>query len=340
VADVAPLWIREGEVVELLDLADAIRALERALVLQARGYASNLDKTVLGFGRGDTLHALGAVLASEGLCGTKTWAHTEGGATPLLVLFDAKDGALVAVIEAFALGQLRTAAVSGVATEALAPRDARELALLGCGKQALPQVAAVAAVRELRRVRAWSPSPERRAAFAGRASEELGLEVVAAPSAAAATEGAPIVTTVTRAKEPFLGSAMLAPGAHVNAIGAIALERAELLHDVFPRVRAAVADAPAQVRAFSREFRLWLGEADAAWRRVAPLASVVAGIVAESEQGDLTLFKAMGMGISDVALGTEVLRRARAAGQGRAIERPERVAPRLGAKRERTGGGE
>ncbi len=332
-ADGAPLWIREREVVELLDLEDSIRALERALLLQARGYAHNLDKTVLGFGKSDTLHALGAVFASEGVCGTKTWAHTEGGATPLLVLFDAKDGALLAVVEAFALGQLRTAAVSGVATGALAARDACELALLGSGKQALAQLAAVALVRELRRVRVWSPSPGRRAAFAERARKELGLEVVAASSVAAATEGAPIVTVVTRAKEPFVASALLAPGAHVNAIGAISLERAELAQDVFPRVRTAVADAPAQVRALSREFRLWLGDDDSAWRRVAPLASVVAGIVPESERGDLTLFKAMGMGISDLALGTTVLERARAAGLGRAIERPERIAPRLGAKR-------
>jgi len=59
-------------------------------------------------------------MLAEGVVGTKTWAHTEGGANPLLILFDAANGQLMAVIEAFALGQLRTAAISGLATRWLA----------------------------------------------------------------------------------------------------------------------------------------------------------------------------------------------------------------------------
>src|SRR5207237_8443297 len=94
--------------------------------------------------------------------GTKTWAHTPGGATPLLVLLDATTGALKAVIEAFALGQMRTAAASGVATRWLARKDATEFAMIGPGKQALTQVAAVLAVRTLQRVRVVGRDVERR----------------------------------------------------------------------------------------------------------------------------------------------------------------------------------
>ncbi len=328
-----PLWIAEGEVVDLLDLRAAIGALERGLALQARGYAANLEKTQVGFGKGDTLHALGAVFAGEGIAGTKTWAHTAGGATPLLVLFDASSGALVAIVEAFALGQLRTSAASAIATDRLAARAADELALLGSGKQALAQAAAVLAVRPLRRIRVWSPSPERRRAFAERAVKELGVEVEEATSAREACEGAPIVTTVTRAREPFLSAALLARGAHVNAVGAIGPERAEIAPDVFARVRLAVADAPVDARRLSSELRGWLGADEKAWRRVVPLSALVAGIAPESGEGDLTLFKSMGMGISDLALGMEVLERARKAGLGRALEAPVRVAPRLVAPR-------
>src|SRR5437762_13381954 len=147
----SPLWISEAEVVAMMDMGEAIIALKNGLLMEARGDAKNMVKTHVGWGDGSTLHAIGAVFAKEQLAGTKTWAHTEGGTTPLLILFDSQSGALKAVIEAFALGQMRTGGISGVATRWLAAADADELAIVGTGKQALLQVAAVAAVRPLKR---------------------------------------------------------------------------------------------------------------------------------------------------------------------------------------------
>ena len=159
----SPLWITEGEVVALLNLSEAIAALEHGLRLEAHGEMANMAKTHATWGSGSTLHAIGAASAGTGFVGTKTWAHTEGGATPLLILFDSETGALKAVIEAFALGQMRTGGVSGVATRWLAAPDADELAIIGTGKQAMLQVAAVAAVRPLKRVLVYSPSAAHRA---------------------------------------------------------------------------------------------------------------------------------------------------------------------------------
>src|SRR5207302_875353 len=82
------------------------------------------EPTRVVWGEGHSLHALGGEAASAGFVGTKTWAHTAGGATPLLILWDSGSGRLKAVIEAFVLGQLRTGAVSGVATRWLARSDA------------------------------------------------------------------------------------------------------------------------------------------------------------------------------------------------------------------------
>ena len=79
------LWIREREVVSLLDLEEAIEALERGLVAEAQGEAENMVKTHVAWD-GATLHAIGATFQKEGFAGTKTWAHTPGGATPLLIL--------------------------------------------------------------------------------------------------------------------------------------------------------------------------------------------------------------------------------------------------------------
>src|ERR1700692_3396970 len=159
-----PIWISEQNVVGLMSLAEAITALESGLALQARGEAQNMVKTHVAWGH-NNLHAIGAVYPGAGLIGTKTWAHTTGGACPLLVLFDAATGQLQAIIEAFALGQMRTGGISGVATKWLARPEADTLALIGTGKQALAQLAAVAAVRKLREVRVFSPNAQRRAAF-------------------------------------------------------------------------------------------------------------------------------------------------------------------------------
>src|SRR5439155_26373347 len=131
----------EADVCELMDVGNVIRDVEAGLRAETRGEATNMHKTHVAWD-GGTLHAIGAI--GPGFAGTKTWAHTGGGATPLLIVVDRATGALEAIIEALALGQIRTGAVSGLATRVLAPQDAEEMAIFGTGRQALPQVVAVA----------------------------------------------------------------------------------------------------------------------------------------------------------------------------------------------------
>lgn len=327
-----PLWITESDVVSLMDLGQAIDALETGLLAESRGDAQNMQKTHAEWpassGAG-TLHAIGAVFTKDGFAGTKTWAHTPGGATPLLILFDSNTGKLKAIIEAFALGQMRTASASGVATRRLAAENAGVFAIIGAGKQALPQAAAVLAVRPIRRIRVFSRNEERRTQFASRLQSEFGVEAVAAGSVAEATRGAHIVTVVTRATDPMVDSAMLAPGTHVNAVGAITPRRAELAQDVLSRCTRIVADSVPQARRLSRELMEFLGSNEEQWNRVESLASLVAGQRSRAAGDDLTLFKSLGMGISDLALGIRIYQDALRTGRGRAFDHPQKAAPRL-----------
>lgn len=319
-----PVWITEQDVVELVDLHDAIEAVDAHLAQQAEGTARTMEKTHASWNGGSTLHALGGIASAAGLVGSKTWAHTAGGATPLLMLWDSDRGQLRAVVEAFALGQLRTAAVSGVATNCLAAPAAATLAVVGSGKQALPQVAAMAAVRRLERVRIFSPTVEHRIRLAERLVDEgFDLAVDIASSVGEAVDGADVVTTVTRAREPFLEAGMLAQGAHVNAVGAITPERRELSGTVVAVADLVVADSPAAALTLSTELAS-LNEAS-----VVSLGQVVAGSVARPPDPSWTVFKGMGLGLADVAVGGAVLERAVAAGRGRRIPHPERRTPRL-----------
>src|SRR2546423_7279885 len=273
----SPLWISESDVVALMDVSDAIGALERGLLAEARGEAQNMVKTHATWGQGSTLHAIGAVFPEEGFAGTKTWAHTEGGATPLLILFDTETGRLKAIIEAFALGQLRTASASGVATNLLAAEDADDFAMIGTGKQAMTQVAAVLAVRSIKRIRVFGSNAERREQFAKRVKREFEIETIAGRSVAETVTGASIITVATRATEPILAAEMIAKGAHINAIGAIVPSRAEIARDILERCGQIVVDSVPQAQKLSRELMDFFGAANQeGWKRVSSLADLVA----------------------------------------------------------------
>jgi len=323
-----PLWITEADVVDALSLPEAIPALEAGLALEAAGTARNMAKTHQIWGGHHTLHAIGAVVEGANIVGTKTWAHTAGGATPLVTLWNSDTGRLEAIIEAFALGQMRTGGISGVATARMASKDADDLAIVGTGKQSMTQVVAVAAVRPLKRIRVFSPTVENRRAFLARLEKLFpAADLIEAQSVEAAVKDVPIITLVTRARIPVLTAAMIAPGTHLNAVGAITPEREEFTQDVFDRVSAIAVDMVESVKSLSAEFQKRFGSGD--WSKVRPLSELVAAKVERPPGADITLFKAMGMGLSDLALGIEILSRVRAKGGGRAIPHPKPAQPRL-----------
>jgi ornithine cyclodeaminase len=325
----APIWITETDVTSLISLPEAVEALERMLALEAAGKAVNMTKAHLMVGPNDAMHAIGGASAGVGFCATKTWVNVGGKSQTMLVLFSLEDGSLRAVMEATALGQTRTAAMTGVGTKRLAATSADELAVIGSGKQALPQVAACAAVRKLKRVRVFSRRPEAREAFAEAVRKELDLRVIATATLEEAVRDAPIVTLITNAIQPFFTSAMAARGSHINAMGAIVPARGEFTQDVFPRCGVIAVDTVAGVRELSSEFRQRFGDDEAAWRAVRPISDVIAKGMQRPAESDLTLFKAMGMGLSDLAMAVEILARVEKRGGAHLLPERVRVPPRL-----------
>jgi alanine dehydrogenase len=278
-------------------LPAVIDAVQRVLEHEAAGTAWNIDKTMTTWAPTASAHALGAVDVAGDLVVFKTWVNTPAGANAVVTAFAAEDGALRAVLPGGVLGPLRTAAISGVATRWLSAPDADELAVLGAGRQAFGQVAAVAAVRPLRRVRVWSRTPGTGAALAQRIHAELGIRSDVASSVDDATRDAPVVTTITRATEPFLRLAHLAEGAHLNAVGAILPANAEFDPALLAAADPTVVDSEPNARRGSRE----LTEHDD-WAEVSTLAQVVTGAVVRPERPRCTVFKGMGMGLSDLAV--------------------------------------
>ena len=317
---IEPLWITEKDVVEAIDLRVGIDAVRGILRAQATQRAATMEKTQLLWGDGHTLHALGGVCEEYGLAGTKTWAHTGGSAAPFLLLWDTASGELRAVIEAFALGQLRTAAMTGVATELLAPTQNSAAALIGTGKQALPQLAAMLVAREPTEVRVFSPTQERRQTFVAAArAVAKNTDIIECATVESAVRGATLITTVTRSREPFLQAEMLAPHAHVNAVGAIGPERAEIAPDVYEQATAVVTDSIDAVRGLAAEVPTTI--------ELTPL-SAVADRGASAVDG-VTVFKAMGIGLADLALGHTVLDYMQTRSRGLPLPTRQKAHPRL-----------
>jgi ornithine cyclodeaminase len=175
----------------------------------------------------------------------------------------------------------------------------------------------------------FSRRAEARESFAAAVRQSLGLRATAAPTLEDAVADAPIVTLITNATEPFLTSAMVARGAHINAMGAIVPARSELAQDIFPRCGMIVVDSMRAVRELSSEFRQCFGDDPDCWNAVRPICDMIAQDSTRPADGDLTLFKAMGMGISDLALGIEILARAEKRGNVATLPERVRVAPRL-----------
>jgi alanine dehydrogenase len=321
-----PLLLREEEVQALLSVGDAIEALERTFRAQAEGRAVNLPRQRVRW-PGGTLHVMAAGDLGSGYVGLKAYTAVGGQTRFVVLLFHAESGELLAIIEADRLGRLRTGAATGLATRYLARPDARVVGMIGAGRQAATQLMAVCAVRPIAEARVYSPTPQRRAAFAHRMRETLGIPVQAVERPEAAVEGADILITITSAREPVLRGAWLRPGVHLNAAGSNALLRRELDEEAIARADLIVIDSRAQGQIEAGDFLEPLERGRLQWERVYELRDVVAGRVGRAHPEQITLFKSLGIALEDVAVAAVAYERARAQGAGERIRFLEDLLP-------------
>ncbi len=316
------LILGREEVERLLPMGECIEVMAEALATLARGEALQPLRQAhwLPDRRGLLGVMPGALLDGEdgAVLGIKVITvfpgnHARGEESHLgsVLLFEAEMGKPLAILDAAGITEIRTAAVSALATRLLAREDAGDLALLGSGVQARSHLAALREVRPLRRVRVWSRHPESARRFAAEESARHGLPVEAVATARDAVEGADLVCTVTSAREPVLEGAWLAPGAHINAAGACTPMARELDTEAMLRARlfvdrreAALAEA-GDLLIPLREGRL--GEDHIAGE----LGDLLLGrIPGRRSPDEITLFESLGLAVEDVAAARHVWRKA------------------------------
>lgn len=323
------LIITDRQVEQLLPMDECIPAMAEALRTLARGGAVLPLRQIMWLpDRSGALGAMPSYLESPAALGIKvitvfqknlgTKYDSHQGA---VLLFEAEHGVLQAIIDASSVTAIRTAAVSGVATQALARVEAGDLCIMGSGAQAMTHLAAMKSVRTLRRVRVWSRSADHAKSFAKAAHAKFGIEVEPIASARDAVAGADIICTTTSSREPVLSGEWIAPGAHINAVGssipaARELDTAAVVNAaLFVDRRESTLNEAGDVLMPIKE-----GAIDASHIR-AELGEVLIGAHdGRSTGSEITLFKSLGLAIEDLASAHLIHRKAVELGIGTSIE--------------------
>ncbi len=280
-------------------MANLIPAMEKALIDFSAGRVTQPVRSVIKVDPPGGFYGMMPALTPEGL-GQKIVTFFPTNAQKeipthlaLIILNDRKTGAPLAILDGRLITEMRTAAVSALATSLLAPANAKVLAILGSGVQARSHVEALGLVRRFEEIRVWSPTKEHAARFA----QEIGG--VALSAAEEAVRGADVVVTATNSTTPILQGAWLKPGCHVNAVGACRPDWRELDDEamrniIFVDSREAALKESGDIILSGAKIYAELGEALAG--RVPPRAS------------ETTIFKSLGMAVEDIAAAQLVYR--------------------------------
>jgi alanine dehydrogenase len=314
------LLLTEADVRSLLTMPIALEIVEESLRQQGNGELVLHPRRRIKLPDNALLNYMAAADTVRGYIGIKLYTVVRGVARFVVPLFRSTTGEMAALIEAGALGQLRTGAASGIATKYLANADARTACIIGTGYQARTQLEAVAGVRRLKHVRAFGRDPERRAKFCREMSERIGVAVEPMNSGEEAVRDADIIITATSATKVVLEGAWLAPGMHINAMGSNWPQKRELDAAAVGRAGKIVVDSIEQAKMEAGDLIQAFGEDRSRWDSVQELSQIVAGkIPGRSAADQITLFKSNGIATWDLAAAVRVYEMAVARGMGKTI---------------------
>ena len=322
------LIVNQHEVPELLPMEECIDVMADALTALAHGDTVMPLRGMAGMPeRAGLLAWMPSLLPGAEVMGIKVISVFPNEGTELeshqgaVLLFEAKRGQLLAIVDASEVTAIRTAAVSGVATRLLAREDADDLAILGSGTQARTHLQAMTAVRDIHRVRVWSRDPQHARAFAESQARSGGISVEVSATAREAVEGASIICTTTSATEPVLQGRWLSPGAHMNAVGFAGPTGRELDAEAVARGRL-FADRRESIQNEAGDFLLAKKEGAVGDDHVAgEIGEVLLGKVAgRTSPEEITIFESLGLAIEDLAAVNHIYRRAEETGKGTRVE--------------------
>ena len=317
------IYISDSDVRTLLPMDHCIDLIEKVFIDESLGKAINLPRQNLALPRG-AHRTITGVAQESGVYGMKTYTvgleGTRIDTRYLMLVYRLEGMTLAAVIDAKGLGQIRTGAVSGVATKYLAKEDAKTLGIIGTGFEAEAQVEAMMLVRPIIKVKAYSRSPDNRQRFASLMRERFGIDVDPVDSAEACVRDVDIIITATSASVPVFEASWIGPGTHINGVGAQGQYRRELDQQAVCCSELVVVENLEQAKADCGDLIYASEKGDFDWDRVRELHEVVSGAVpSRSSENAITLFDSLGVATEDLAPAAFVVRQALAQGIGQEL---------------------
>jgi ornithine cyclodeaminase len=305
------LILTHSEVEQLLPMSECIMVMEDALGALARGEmhqplrmvvkppdASGVIAMMPAYRSGtDAIFGLKAICVFPGNAAIGKDAH-QGG----VLLFSGDTGEPLAMMNASAITEIRTAAVSALATRLLAREDACDLAIIGAGVQARSHLAAIACVRQLKRARIVSRNPAHAEQFVAEMQECFDFPITAVDSAEAAVTGADLIVTATTSYNPVLQRDWVAPGAHINAVGTFSRKAREV--DTATVVAASLfVDRRESALNEAGDYLIAASEGAIGPDHIrAELGEVLIGAaLGRTSPDEITLFKSLGLAVEDLA---------------------------------------
>jgi ornithine cyclodeaminase len=304
-------YIDREEVHRRLTYEICIPLIRDAMIAISAGETRQLLRSIIPLADGHLFGIMPGALGADKPFGAKLLsifpenaAHGRQSHQGLIVLFEPEAGTPVCIVHAGEVTAIRTAAASAVATDALARNDAKYLAILGTGEQALTHARAISNVRALESIVVWGRSTERAQAVAAKLRSELNTPIPATAVATVqqAVAQADIICTVTAASEPILKSEWVQPGTHINVVGSSYAGPAEIDNALVARARF-FADSREGVLQQGAEFlrAKQAGLIDDS-HILAEIGQVLAGKAPGRRSDDeVTIYKSLGHIVQDLA---------------------------------------
>jgi ornithine cyclodeaminase len=310
-------------------MGECIQVIEDALRALNQGNALNPLRSGLWLpDRSGLLGVMPAYLGSPEVLGIKIVSIFPGNQKTeydshqgSVMIFETKHGCPLAIMDAGEITAIRTAAASGVATNLLANAHAEDLAILGSGVQARTHLAAMIAVRNVKKVRVWSRTTENAQRFADSESRRHGVEIEAVSSARSAVDGASLICTTTSSEEPVLFGEWLSPGTHINAVGSSIKSTRELDTAAVVKSRLFVDRKESTVNE-AGDYLLPKNEGaiDESHIRGEIGDILLNKIEGRRSEHEITLFKSLGLAIEDVAVAFHIYQKFEKSGKGNWVE--------------------
>jgi alanine dehydrogenase len=317
--------LTEEHVRSVLPMTDLIACMESAFGRYSSGGVQQPVRTVLTVGpRRHWWGLMPAYVSQPPVMGAKIVTvfdtNTQRGLhthQAMIVLLDPDTGALQALMDGRYITEARTGAVSAVSARHLARPDASTLAIIGSGVQARSHLEALKEVRQLRRVRVWSPTRTSRERFVAEMQSRAGARLEAAETAEEAVRGADLIVLATASATPVVDMSWIAPGSHIVSVGAPRPDQREIDPALVARARLFV-DSRAGALAESGDIVIGMAEGRFDERHICgELGDLVLGrIEGRRSPDEITIFKSLGMAVEDVVAADLVYRRALERGVG------------------------